>query len=59
MMRCIISFHDEAQKAVATAGSGLSWRIILDTFNDTLWTGDGEPDKDGQPLVPEKTGLSR
>eukprot|EP01059_Diplonema_ambulator_P003131 TRINITY_DN1277_c0_g1_i1.p1 TRINITY_DN1277_c0_g1~~TRINITY_DN1277_c0_g1_i1.p1 ORF type:complete len:706 (+),score=247.64 TRINITY_DN1277_c0_g1_i1:55-2118(+) len=62
MMQCIVTFHDEAQKAAATAGAGISWKVIQDTFNDTLWTGDGEPDKDAevpQPIVPEKTGLSR
>eukprot|EP01064_Diplonema_japonicum_P034191 TRINITY_DN700_c1_g1_i1.p1 TRINITY_DN700_c1_g1~~TRINITY_DN700_c1_g1_i1.p1 ORF type:complete len:705 (+),score=236.41 TRINITY_DN700_c1_g1_i1:62-2116(+) len=62
MMQCIVTFHDEAQKAVATAGAGVHWNTILDTFNETLWTGDGEPNKEAevpQPLVPEKTGLSR
>ena len=59
MMQCIVTFHNESQKAVATAGAGITWRLILEHFNETLWQGDGEPDEHGQPIVPEKTGLSR
>ena len=60
MMQCIVTFHDEAQAAVAS-GTGITWKVIVDALRETLWIGDGNPAiKAGvaQATNPEKTGLS-
>eukprot|EP01065_Artemidia_motanka_P038054 TRINITY_DN4692_c1_g1_i1.p1 TRINITY_DN4692_c1_g1~~TRINITY_DN4692_c1_g1_i1.p1 ORF type:complete len:744 (+),score=308.30 TRINITY_DN4692_c1_g1_i1:120-2234(+) len=64
MMYAIVLFHDEAQKAVAMAGQGITWRRIMDETIDNLWQGDGKPDKSRlggimQATDPANTGLNR
>eukprot|EP01062_Namystynia_karyoxenos_P058323 TRINITY_DN49889_c0_g1_i1.p1 TRINITY_DN49889_c0_g1~~TRINITY_DN49889_c0_g1_i1.p1 ORF type:complete len:744 (+),score=318.82 TRINITY_DN49889_c0_g1_i1:103-2232(+) len=64
MMACIVTFHDESQKAVAMPGRGITWRRIMDETNENIWQGDGRPDpaKTGgimQATDPKTCGLNR